>query len=207
MRTTAYLIRHGATPANLQTPAKLQGRRSDPSLAPVGERQATATRDLLAPRPIDAVYCSPLLRAAQTAKLIADPHGFVPITVDAITECDVGEWEGKSWEEIQDAEPENYARYHADPSAYGYRGGENFAQVYDRTRAAIDRIIDRHPGGAVVIVSHHIVTRVYLAGILGLGPARARSVSLDNCSISSVIRHKGKTTVGVFNSTFHLDGI
>ena len=45
MRTTLFLIRHAATAANLMTPARLQGRRTDPDLAPVGLRQAAVTRD------------------------------------------------------------------------------------------------------------------------------------------------------------------
>ena len=51
MPTTLYLVRHGATAANLLRPARLQGR-ADPPLAPVGVRQADATRDLLATIPV-----------------------------------------------------------------------------------------------------------------------------------------------------------
>src|SRR5438552_3915423 len=78
MRTTLYLLRHGATEANLARPARLQGRKHNPPLAPLGERQAALTRDLLAVRPIDFCYCSPLLRAVQTAEIIAAPHGLSP---------------------------------------------------------------------------------------------------------------------------------
>jgi broad specificity phosphatase PhoE len=207
MRTTLYLIRHAATPANLQTPAKLQGCRSNPDLAPVGVRQAVATRDFLAVRPIDFVYSSPLRRSMHTAEIIAEPHGLNPVTVEALTECDVGDWEGRSWEEIKAAEPDHYARYHADPSVHGYRNGENFRQVYDRTARVLDEILARHEGSTVLVVSHHIVNRIYLAGVLGLGPARARAVSLDNCAISIVHRDHGRTTVGTLNAAFHLQGV
>lgn len=206
MRTTLFLIRHAATPANLQKPARLQGCRTNPDLHPVGVRQATATRDFLAIQPIDFVYSSPLRRSLRTAEIIAEPHGLSPVGVEALTECDVGAWEGRSWEEIKRDEPENYARYHADPSAHGYREGENFRQVYDRAARAIDEILTRHAGSTVVVVSHHIVNRTYLAGVLGLGPARARAVSLENCGISVVHRDPGKTTVATLNTAFHLQG-
>ena len=65
MRTVLYLLRHGATEANLARPARLQGRRHNPPLARVGVRQAELTRDFLAVRPIDHCFSSPLLRAAQ----------------------------------------------------------------------------------------------------------------------------------------------
>src|SRR5262249_48099463 len=73
-RTILYLIRHGATEANLARPARIQGRRHDPSLAGLGVRQAEATRDLLADRRLDHCYCSPLLPAVQTAAIVAAPH-------------------------------------------------------------------------------------------------------------------------------------
>jgi phosphoserine phosphatase len=207
MQTTLYLIRHAATPNNLLRPYKLQGCRVDPDLAAVGIRQATATRDFLAVRPVDVVYSSPLRRSLRTAEIIAEPHGLDPIPVEALVECDVGDWEGLSWEEIRAADPESYARYHANPAVNGYAGGENFQQVHDRAVRAIDEILGRHPGRAVVVVSHHIVNRIYLAGVLGLGPARARAVSLENCGISIVHREGGRTSVATLNAAFHLQGV
>ena len=204
--TTLYLIRHAATPANLQKPAKLQGRRSDPALAPVGLIQAEATRDLMASRHLDAIYSSPLRRAMQTATIIAEPHGLTPITVEQITECDVGLWEGKSWEEIREENPVEYDLYYANPALNGYLGGENFAQVHERATAAIDEILKRHEGQTVAVVSHHIVNRTYLAGALGLGPAKGRAVSLENCGISVITRARGKTSVVTVNSAFHVQG-
>src|SRR4051794_37077927 len=91
-QTTLYLIRHGATEANLASPARLQGRRQDPPLARLGVRQAEATRALLAICPLDACYCSPLSRAVQTAAIVAEPHGLTPQPLAALTECDVGLW-------------------------------------------------------------------------------------------------------------------
>jgi len=93
LRTYLYLIRHGATEANLARPPRLQGRRHDPPLARLGVRQAEATRDFLAIRPLDHCYCSPLLRAVQTAAIVAAPHGLSPRPLEALTECDVGRWE------------------------------------------------------------------------------------------------------------------
>src|SRR6059058_4326560 len=156
MRTTLFLIRHAATPANLQKPAKLQGCRTNPDLAPFGVRQATATRDFLAVQPIESVYTSPLRRSFRTAEIIAEPHGLQPTIVDDLTECDVGLWEGRSWEEIKADDPEHYARYHADPSVHGYLGGENFRQVYERATRAIDEILAANEGGTVMVISHHI---------------------------------------------------
>lgn len=207
MPTTLYLLRHGATPANLMKPAKLQGRGVDTDLAPVGLRQAHLTRDYLALQPFAAVYSSPLRRALQTAQIVAEPHNLAPNLVPELTECDVGHWEGKSWEEIAISDAEAYAKYHADPGLNGYLGGENFTQVRDRGTAALNAILERHAGQRVLVVSHHIVNRTYLAGVLGLPASRARAVALDNCSISVVTVEKGKATLTTLNAVFHLQGV
>ncbi len=207
MPTTLYLFRHGATANNLAHPAKLQGRRQDPPLHPVGVRQAELTRDLLAAAPLAAAYCSPLIRAVETARVVAEPHGLTPVPLDALTECDVGEWEGRTWDEVRASHPDDYARHMADQAAFGYRGGENFAQVYDRAAAALDELLRRHDGGAVVVVSHHVVCRVYLAACLGLPPGKARAVSLDNCGVSVVTWDGAKARAKTLNSSLHLSSV
>jgi broad specificity phosphatase PhoE len=205
--TVLYLIRHGATEANLARPARIQGRRHDPPLAPLGVRQAEATRDFLAIRPVYACYSSPLLRARQTAAIVASPHGLEPVAVDALTECDAGRWEGLDWPAIRALDPDGYARFHAAPGQFGYPDGESFAEVHARALEALQDILARHPGEGVLVVAHHVVNRTYLAGLLGLGPDQARQVVLDNCGISVVTRQGGTTAVSTLNAAFHLQGV
>ena len=207
MRTTLYLLRHGATEANLARPPWLQGRRVDAPLARLGVRQAEATRDFLAIRPIDVCYCGPLLRAVQTATIVAAPHGLSPQPLDALTECDVGRWEGLDWQAVRYLDAEAYRRFMDHPAEHGYPGGESFADVYRRVAACLDNLLRRHAGAALLVVGHHVVNRTYLAGLLGLGPDRARQVTLDNCGISVVVRDGEETAVGTLNAAFHLQGV
>jgi broad specificity phosphatase PhoE len=202
--TTLYLIRHGATEANLARPATLQGRRHNPPLARLGVRQAEATRNFLAIRPIDHCYCSPLLRAVQTAAIVAAPHSLVPQPIEALTECDVGRWEGLDWQAIRRLNPDCYQRFMDNPAEQGYPGGETFADVYDRVAPTIEELLQHHERESILVVGHHVVNRTYLAGLLGLGPDQARQVTLDNCGISVVIREGSKTTVNTLNASFHL---
>jgi broad specificity phosphatase PhoE len=205
--TVLYLIRHGATEANLARPARIQGRRHNPPLARLGVRQSEATRDFLAGRRVEHCYSSPLLRAVQTATIVAAPHGLAPQPLDALTECDVGRWEGLDWQTIRYLDAEGHQRFHANPAQFGYPGGESFQDVFDRVAPALDELLHRHAGEAVLVVGHHIVNRTYLAGLLGLGPARARQVKLDNCGISVVVRDGDDARVTTLNAAFHLQGI
>lgn len=207
MRTTIYLIRHAATEANLADPPRLQGRKHNPPLAPLGIHQAIATRDLLAIRSIDACYCSPLARAVQTAKIIAGPHGLMPIADERLSEADVGKWEGMDWKQIRYLDAQNFQQFMDNPGEVSYPGGENFMQVALRATFAINDIIERHPGQTILIVSHHIVNRTYLASLLGIGVANARTVELDNCGISIVARDEERTHVNTLNASFHLQSL
>jgi broad specificity phosphatase PhoE len=206
-RTVLYLIGHGATEANLARPARIQGRRHDPPLARLGVRQAEATRDFLAIRPIDHCYTSPLLRAVQTAAIVAAPHGLSPEPLEALTECDVGRWEGLDWQTVRYLDAEGYRRFHADPAGHGYPGGESFRAVSERVAPALDELLHRHAGAAVLVVGHHVVNQAYLALLLGLTPNQARQVTLDNCGISVVVRDGPETTVSTLNAAFHLQGV
>jgi broad specificity phosphatase PhoE len=207
MKTILYLLRDAATEANLARPSRLQGRRQNPALARLGVRQAEATRNLLAIRPVDQCYCSPLLRAIQTATIVASPHGLVPQSVEALTECDVGRWEELDWRTIRRRDAEAYRRFMADPAKDGYPGGESLTDVHHRFAAAIDELFARHAGQALLVVAHQIVNRTYLAGLLGLSLRRARQVTLDTCGISVVVRGGDSTTVSTLNAAFHLQGL
>jgi broad specificity phosphatase PhoE len=173
MHTRLYLVRHGATEANLARPPRLQGRRHDAPLARLGVRQAEATRDFLAGSRIDVCYSSPLLRAVQTATIIAAPHGLAPTPLEAINECDVGRWEGLDWQTIRYLDAEAHREFMADPGRHGYPGGESFAEVHRRVAPALEQLLEQH-AGRTILVGHHVVNRTYLAGLLGLLPGQAR---------------------------------
>ena len=76
--THLYLVRHGATDANLQRPHVLQGRGINLSLNELGQRQAAAVGRFLAGLPIQHVYASPMLRAMQTADTKASEQSGAP---------------------------------------------------------------------------------------------------------------------------------
>jgi broad specificity phosphatase PhoE len=207
MKTVLYLVRHGATEANLAQPPRLQGCRHNAPLSRVGIRQAEATRDFLAVRSIDHCYCSPLLRAVQTATIVAAPHGLAAQILPALTECDVGRWEGLDWQSIRYLDAEAYQRFMNNPAEFGYPGGESFADVYRRAAPALEELLQAHAGQSILIVSHNVVNRTYLAGVLGLTVSQARQVILDNCGISVVVREGEKTRVNTLNAAFHLQGV
>lgn len=207
MRTTLFLLRHGATAENLARPARLQGRGINAPLADIGVRQAEITRDFLAVRPFERCYASPLRRAMQTAEIICRPHGIEPTPHEGLIECNVGEWEGLDWDTIRCRDESRYAAFMAHPGQFGYPGGESFADVHVRATRVIEELFDLHQGETFLVVAHKVVNRTYLAGVLGLSADEARRVELDNCGISVVERAGAHTRLLTLNTVLHLRGV
>lgn len=199
-----YLVRHGATENNVANPPRLQGRRSNLGLSAKGREQAEEAARQLATYRLAAVYASPLLRAVETAAMIAAPHGVAVDPIEELVECDIGDWEGRSWGEIEQTDAEAYRLFHADAGTHGYLGGENLAQVLARVEPALDAILARHVGESVAVVAHNVVNRVWLAHLLGVPLSAARGIPQENCGINLIRYRTGTPKVWTVNSVSHL---
>jgi broad specificity phosphatase PhoE len=159
--TTILLVRHGETDWNLHR--RLQGHADTP-LNRRGREQARDLAAELADEPIDAVYSSDLVRAHETARVVAEAHGLDVTAIDDLRERNFGTWEGLSDDEIHARFPE---------AATGVLGdGETREEMARRVFDALQRIADSHPGGRVLVVSHG-------------GPLRA---VLRHCGVDGVER-------------------
>lgn len=95
---TLYLVRHGQTIWN--STGKYQGR-TDVALSDKGISQAKKTVNRFLSVHLDGVIASPLKRAADTARGIAETHGLPLETDSRLMELSFGDWEGKTYEEIE----------------------------------------------------------------------------------------------------------
>lgn len=198
------LIRHGATDNNLAHPPLIQGRRLDPPLSAVGRQEARHLAEWLADAPLAAIYSSPLLRARQTADAVAERRGLPVVQVEAFSEADVGRWEGRTWEDVRDREPEDFLRFQDDPARWPYAGGESMTDVAERAVPALRRIAFEHAGSVVLVVAHNVVNRALLATALGLPLAQARKLPQHNGGLSVLRCVNGALSAVTINSIAHL---
>jgi len=201
-----YLVRHGATANNRENPPRLQGRRTDPELSPEGHRQAEQAGQALSGHRLDAVFSSPLLRARQTAEAIALPHDLKIDIVDDLVEVDVGDWEGRAWDEIERTDPEAYRLFMTDASIHPYLGGENFSVLEKRVVPAMQRLMQDNLGRVIAVAAHNCVNRVYLTTLLGMPLSKYRSLPQDNCGINLLRFRGGRVKAVTINNIEHLDG-
>jgi broad specificity phosphatase PhoE len=199
-----YLVRHGATENNRADPPRLQGRRTDPPLSDEGREQARRTGEFLAGSALDAVYSSPLLRARQTARAIAEPHGLSTHIVKDLIEVDVGVWEGRSWDEIEKTDAEAYRAFMTDASVNPYLGGEHLQTVLARAAPAFQKLMQESVGRTIAVVAHNVVNRAYLAELMGMPLARYRSIPQDNCGVTLLRYRRARVKVVTINGVFHL---
>ncbi len=199
-----YLVRHGATANNLADPPRLQGRHLTADLSVRGRSEADAAARLFPEGSIHHVYSSPLHRAVQTAEIIGAPHGLVPETVDALIEVDVGDWEGRDWDQIQRSEPEAYERFLANPAIHPYTGGESLQQVSGRVLPAMLQLLKQNLGNAIVVVAHNVVNRVYVASLLNIPLAKARAIPQHNGGVNIIRYRKGLERLTTLNAVHHL---
>lgn len=178
--TRVILLRHGQTPASVR---RLYSGRGNPSLTDLGREQAAGAAELLRPTPIDAVLSSPLDRARQTADAVAAGRGLTVEIEDALIETDFGAWEGRSFSEARDRDPELHARWLGD-TAVAAPGGESFDEVHTRVAALLERVTAEHAGRTVLLVSHVTPIKTALRIALDVGPQLLYRLHLDLASIS-----------------------
>jgi len=161
--TTVYLARHGESDWNASN--RFQGH-SDRPLTELGRKQARALADLVAAEDVETIYSSPLLRALETARIVATRTGLEITTRDDLREVDTGSWSGLSRAEVKERFPEGFERWIS--GGAGWEDGESYDQMAERVLEALREIAAAHPDGRVLIVSHGGPIRAIQAAANGM---------------------------------------
>lgn len=200
--TRLLLLRHGQTELSVR---RRYSGRGNPPLTDLGRRQAAAAATRLARRDdIAAIVTSPLHRAQQTAQAVATAAGKSTVDVDGLIETDFGAWEGRTFAEAAERDPEVHRAWLADPSVPP-PGGESFDQVTARVAKVRDELVAAHPGQTVVVVSHVTPIKTLLRLGLDAGPSVLFRLHLDLASLSIVEFYPdGHSSVRLVNDTSHL---
>lgn len=180
--TTVLLVRHGQTPT---TGKLLPGRAPGLHLAEEGVRQAERAGERIGElKRVDAIYCSPLERAKETAAPIGKAVGIRPKVDRGLLECDFGDWTGAELKKLMKL-PE-WRTVQKAPSTFRFPNGESFTEMQVRMVGALDRLRTRHPGGVIVCVSHADTIKAAMAHALGTHIDLFQRIVISTCSISAI---------------------
>ncbi|MCV7381016.1 bifunctional RNase H/acid phosphatase [Mycobacterium alsense] len=200
--TRLLLLRHGQTELSAQ---RRYSGRGNPALTEMGRQQAGAAARYVAERGgIAAVFSSPLQRAYDTAAAVAKPLGLDVTVDDDLIETDFGAWEGLTFAEAAERDPELHRRWLRDTSTTP-PGGESFDAVLERVLRVRERIVAAQEGATVLVVSHVTPIKMLLRLALDAGPNILYRLHLDLASLSiAEFYSDGASSVRLVNQTGYL---
>ena len=160
-----YLVRHGESMANTEN--VFYGRYNSP-LSEHGWEQARAVHEKLKNIHVQRVYTSPLQRAIDTGRTVAEGMHIPHIVDERLIECSVGEWEMTPASEIFGKYPELRTKNRHKWASFKCPGGECGADVVERVRPFAEEIIKANEN--VLIAAHLGSIRALMVCFLGLSP-------------------------------------
>jgi broad specificity phosphatase PhoE len=131
----------------------------------LGREQARQLAERAVAYDFAALWCSPLLRARETADAVAAKIGLTPREDARLMETDAGDWTNRSFADVQAEAPELFAAFANAEANFVFPGGESFVAQEARVGAALDDIeACERPA---LVVCHGMVIRAALSVRIG----------------------------------------
>jgi len=178
-----YLIRHGETDYN-------RFRRycgsSDVSLNKRGKLQAKSLSRLLKNEKFDVIFSSPLKRAIETSKIMAD--GRRVIVEPALREIDFGLWEGFRFEQIRRRFDKEISLWLKRPITTRVPEGESYGELQKRVIGFFNKVISDMSGKTIAFVTHHGPIKAIILETLRLDERDFWNISIEpGCVIAVTV--------------------
>ena len=182
--TRILAIRHGETLWNVDS--RIQGHL-DISLNETGRWQAERLGLALKDEPIAAIYASDLSRAHDTA-LAVSRHTGVPVRPEpGLRERSFGEFEGRTFAEIETELPEQAQRWRQRDPTFTPTGGESLLMLEARVLSVAARLAAQHPGEQIALFAHGGVMDILYRAATRLDLQAARTWALGNTAINRLL--------------------
>lgn len=200
---TIILVRHGQTDWNRIE--RFRGRYDVP-LNEHGLNQGGAVADRIVSRcKPKRVLTSSLIRAKKTAEIIAKKTGIAVSIHQGLIDIDYGKWQGLTPEEVKARWPDESRLWYEHPEKVCIPGGETLKEVQVRAMKAMEEICRPCISEAIVMVSHTVVIRLILLGIMSAPLDRFWYLRQEPCAIN-LLEFKGdEFTIASMNDTCHLN--
>lgn len=202
--TRIYLVRHGTTEWNRE---EIFRGRAECALNETGLAEARTAAAYFQGVGIDFIYTSPLSRAAETARIIAQGRGVQVVSDPAFIDLDFGKWQGLPLREVRERYPDLYRLWRERPQDARFPGGEDLAEVRSRAWERLLEIILEHPEKTILIVSHRVTTKILICAALGLDNSHFWQIKQDTTAINCLEHARGRFVLSLMNETCHLKSI
>ncbi len=182
--TRILAIRHGETLWNVDS--RIQGHLNI-GLNDTGRWQAERLGVALKDETIAAIYASDLSRAHDTALAVSRRTG-VPVQPEpGLRERSFGEFEGRTFAEIETALPEQAKRWRQRDPSFTPAGGESLFMLKARVLSVAARLAAQHPGEQIALFAHGGVMDILYRAATRLDLQAARTWTLGNTAINRLL--------------------
>ncbi len=191
-------LRHGQAENN--TKRILAGRTEGVPLTKIGIEQAEQIGKYLKPIDISAIYSSPIERANNTAKIVAESNSIDYKLDERLTELDMGKFTRMPYDEIFAKHGNVFLKFYSDDPIISEHNVETFPHVQKRVMDMLDYTIKKHDQENVILVTHMDPIKSVIAKVIDLKPLSLFELIIANCSLTIIKHHDEKLSLSAINT-------
>ena len=191
-------LRHGQAENN--TKRILAGRTEGVPLTKIGIEQAEQIGKYLKPIDISAIYSSPIERADNTAKIVAESNSIDYKLDERLTELDMGKFTRMPYDEIFAKHGNVFLKFYSNDPIISEHNVETFPHVQKRVMDMLDYIIKKHDQQNVILVTHMDPIKSVIAKVMDLKPLALFELIIANCSLTIIKHHDEKLSLSAINA-------
>ena len=191
-------LRHGQAENN--TKRILAGRTEGIPLTKIGIEQAEKIGKYLKPIDISAIYSSPIERANNTAKIVAESNSIDYKLDERLTELDMGKFTRMPYDEIFAKHGNVFLKFYSNDPIISEYNVETFPHVQKRVMDMLDYIIKKHDQQNVILVTHMDPIKSVIAKVMDLKPLSLFELIIANCSLTIIKHHDEKLSLSAINA-------
>ena len=191
-------LRHGQAENN--TKRILAGRTEGVPLTKIGIEQAENIGKYLKPIDISAIYSSPIERADNTAKIVAESNSIDYKLDERLTELDMGKFTRMPYDEIFAKHGNVFLKFYSNDPIISKYNVETFPHVQKRVMDMLDYTIKKHDQENVLLVTHMDPIKSVIAKVIDLKPLSLFELIIANCSLTIIKHHDEKLSLSAINA-------
>ena len=191
-------LRHGQAENN--TKRILAGRTEGVPLTKIGIEQAENIGKYLKPIDISAIYSSPIERANNTAKIVAESNSIDYKLDERLTELDMGKFTRMPYDEIFAKHGNVFLKFYSNDPIISKYNVETFPHVQKRVMDMLDYTIKKHDQENVLLVTHMDPIKSVIAKVIDLKPLSLFELIIANSSLTIIKHHDEKLSLSAINA-------
>ena len=196
-QTVLALLRHGKTIWNEE--GRIQGRHDSP-LSETGRKQVHEWGKFMGDFTIDSIIASDLGRVRETVEILQQYCSPVPVNwKEDLREQSWGKWEGKTFRELKNEQPEELATQIRAGWNFRPPEGESRKEVLLRALPVIQDTLQKQPGKQILIVSHEGIVKSLIYHLAGRAFLPEEKKLLQKRQLHLLIGADGKLSLGPLN--------